>query len=174
MAEPEKPKSGRLTRIAAKASCAIFLVAVACITSAILCAPLSMLGFAGACLLVVGFLVGIIGLGGTFNARLRDIITAFTGTALNALLLCGMLSNALVRPGCAAGTSCIANLKQIEGAKATWALENHKTDSDLPGDNDLFGGNAYIRHKLACPDGGIYRIGPVGQKVLCSIPGHTL
>ena len=30
--------------------------------------------------------------------------------------------------------ACIANLKQVQGAKATWALENKKVDADVPGD----------------------------------------
>src|SRR5205814_2241623 len=35
--------------------------------------------------------------------------------------------------------ACIANMKQIDGAKATWALENKKTGADVPADADLFG-----------------------------------
>ena len=35
--------------------------------------------------------------------------------------------------------ACIANMKQIEGAKSTWALENKKTGADVPADADLFG-----------------------------------
>ena len=42
--------------------------------------------------------------------------------------------------------ACIANLKQIQGAKATWALELKKVDTDTPADADLFGATAYIRH----------------------------
>ena len=35
--------------------------------------------------------------------------------------------------------ACIANLKQVEGAKATWALEMKKVNTDTLGDSDLFG-----------------------------------
>src|SRR6266545_3424888 len=42
------------------------------------------------------------------------------------------------------GNSCIANLKQIDGAKATWALENKKTNSDIPTTNELYGAMNYI------------------------------
>ena len=71
--------------------------------------------------------------------------------------------------------ACVANLKQLEGAKATWALEFHKTGSDTPTDSDIFGPDNYIRIKSACPQGGIYRLGAVNEKPTCSIDeeGHT-
>ena len=71
-------------------------------------------------------------------------------------------------------SACIANLKQMDGAKATWALEHEKTTNDIPTDSDLFGSTAYLRVKLTCPAGGIYKIRTVGEKPLCSVPGHTL
>ena len=33
--------------------------------------------------------------------------------------------------------ACINNLRQIDGAKAQWALENKKVDGDTPVDADL-------------------------------------
>src|SRR6266478_6618514 len=53
-------------------------------------------------------------------------------------------------------SACIANLKQIDGAKATWALEQKKTSSDTPGTTDLFGATLYIRSTPNCPAGGTY------------------
>ncbi len=50
--------------------------------------------------------------------------------------------------------ACIANLKQIEGAKANWALENKKTSSSTPGATDLYGASAYISRTPECPGGG--------------------
>jgi len=70
--------------------------------------------------------------------------------------------------------ACIANLKQIEGAKATWALENKKVNSDVPVDTDLFGTDKYIREKPACPGGGTYTLLAVDLKPTCTIGGHTL
>ena len=70
--------------------------------------------------------------------------------------------------------ACVANLKQIEGAKATWALENKKLPTDVPQDSDLFGTNRYLREKLNCSEGGTYSLGAVNEKPTCSIPGHTL
>ena len=73
--------------------------------------------------------------------------------------------------------ACIANLKQIDGAKATWALEAKKVNSDLPTATDLYGSTAYIRDEPTCPGGGNYTIGQVDAQPLCSLGGsngHTL
>ena len=73
-------------------------------------------------------------------------------------------------------SACMANLKQIQGAKAEWAIETHKTPTDTPADSDLFGPTVYIREKPSCPAGGTYFVGAVGEKVRCSLggPGHSL
>ena len=72
--------------------------------------------------------------------------------------------------------ACIANLKQIDGAKATWALEQKKTTTDTPTDADLFGATLYIREKPACPANGAYTLGTVDAKPVCSLAaeGHSL
>src|SRR2546423_15025418 len=57
--------------------------------------------------------------------------------------------------------ACIANMKQIEGAKSTWALENKKTGGDVPPDADLFGADKDIATKPPCPAVGNYLIAPV-------------
>jgi prepilin-type N-terminal cleavage/methylation domain-containing protein len=65
--------------------------------------------------------------------------------------------------------ACIANLKQISGAKATWALENKKVDTDTPVNADLFGATQYIRATPACPGGGTYTLGNVATEPICSL-----
>ena len=70
--------------------------------------------------------------------------------------------------------ACITNLKTIEGAKGIWALEMKKTDSDVPGDNDLFGADKNIASKPSCPAGGTYNLAAVSEKPTCSIADHTL
>ena len=72
--------------------------------------------------------------------------------------------------------ACIANLKQIDGAKNTWALENKKVNSDVPnGVGDLYGPTLYIRDEPTCPAGFGYTIGAVSVKPTCASPsGHTL
>ena len=73
--------------------------------------------------------------------------------------------------------ACIANLKQIDGAKATWALENKKIDTDVPVDADLFGTTAYIRVKPGCP-GTVtpYTLNSVATPPSCALSasGHLL
>jgi len=70
--------------------------------------------------------------------------------------------------------ACINNLRQIEGAKQQWALENKKTAEAVPTVEDLApylkGNNA----QLACPAGGVYTLNAVGVEPTCSIPGHSL
>jgi prepilin-type N-terminal cleavage/methylation domain-containing protein len=49
--------------------------------------------------------------------------------------------------------ACINNLRQIDGAKAQWALENKKTDGDTATSGDL---SPYLKGNLmpTCPAGG--------------------
>jgi prepilin-type N-terminal cleavage/methylation domain-containing protein len=73
--------------------------------------------------------------------------------------------------------ACIANLKQIDGAKASWALEQKKTTTDTPQDTDLFGSTSYIRDKPDCPGGGSYTLDTVANKPTCSLSstaGHSI
>jgi hypothetical protein len=70
--------------------------------------------------------------------------------------------------------SCLANLKQMNGAKATWAMEGKHTSSETPTDSDLFGDTLYIRCKPVCPQGGKYSLGSISENVRCGVPGHTL
>jgi prepilin-type N-terminal cleavage/methylation domain-containing protein len=73
--------------------------------------------------------------------------------------------------------ACIANLKQIEGAVATWALETKKKNGDAaPGATDLYGSDKYIKVQPTCPASGTYTIGTVGAdpQVYCTVAGHTL
>ncbi len=69
--------------------------------------------------------------------------------------------------------ACIANLRMIEDAKASWALEHKKLEMDVPGEQDLFGAGRYIGQKPNCPANGLYTINPVAVKSACTIPSHT-
>lgn len=75
-------------------------------------------------------------------------------------------------------SACRPNLKQIEGVKATWAMENKQPPTAIPTDADIFGPNAYIGMKPVCPLGGTYRLGAVNELPTCSqgatTPGHSL
>jgi prepilin-type N-terminal cleavage/methylation domain-containing protein len=70
--------------------------------------------------------------------------------------------------------ACIANLKQIDGAKQTWALEQKKVGTDTPVATDLYGTDKYIRDEPGCPAGGTYSINQVNTKTTCTITDHTL
>jgi len=72
--------------------------------------------------------------------------------------------------------ACIANLKQVDGAKATWAMELKKNNSDTPVDSDLFGSTQYIRTKPECPGGGTYALNDVQTRPTCTLSGsgHSL
>ena len=71
--------------------------------------------------------------------------------------------------------TCINNLRQIDGAKQQWALENKKSDTDTPSSNDI---KVYIKNEQypTCPSGGTYTIGAVNADPTCSksADGHVL
>jgi len=73
-------------------------------------------------------------------------------------------------------TACIANMKQIDGAKATWAMEMKKSSSATPAPTELYGPTLYIREVPGCPGGGTYAENAVNVKPTCTLSteGHTL
>ena len=68
---------------------------------------------------------------------------------------------------------CINNLRQIDGAKQQWALENHKDTNAIPTIADVA---PYLKNNkfLVCPQGGKYTLGRVDEDPTCSIPGDVL
>jgi hypothetical protein len=73
--------------------------------------------------------------------------------------------------------ACLNNLRQIDGAKQQWALENGKHASDVPTEADL---KVYLGRGTAgvtfpvCPQGGRYTINPVDKNPTCSVHGDIL
>ena len=69
--------------------------------------------------------------------------------------------------------ACINNLRQIEGAKQQWALENKKTENDMPTAQQIA---VYLKDNAipTCPAGGKYVINKVADPPTCTIPGHEL
>ena len=47
--------------------------------------------------------------------------------------------------------ACINNMRQIQGAKATWALEMKQPGTATPADSDIYGTDKYIKVKPTCP-----------------------
>lgn len=97
--------------------------------------------------------------------------------AIIALLAAIAVPNFIKARASSQQTTCIANLKQIDGAKANWAIEKRKNNTDSPSDRSLFGATRYIRLKPACPANGVYTIDVVANPPSCSLgdtEGHTL
>jgi hypothetical protein len=98
--------------------------------------------------------------------------------ALSAAIPAGIVS-AIAIPNFVKGrevaqkNACINNLRQIDGAKQQWALENKKVEADTLTRADL---EPYFRSKQfpACPAGGTYTINRVAAPPECSHAGHKL
>lgn len=68
--------------------------------------------------------------------------------------------------------ACINNLRQIDGAKEQWALENKKKSGDEIVEADV---NGYIKGGApTCPAGGTYTYGIVDAKPTCGVTDHVL
>ena len=59
--------------------------------------------------------------------------------------------------------ACINNLRQIDGAKDQWAIENNKS-SGTPAQSDI---TTYLKKWPTCPAGGTYTIGALGADPTC-------
>jgi prepilin-type N-terminal cleavage/methylation domain-containing protein len=68
---------------------------------------------------------------------------------------------------------CIANLKQVEYAIITWALENKKKGTDAVDATELYGVGKYIQNVPTCPASGTYTLGTVADRPICSVADHT-
>ena len=69
--------------------------------------------------------------------------------------------------------ACINNLRQIDGAKEQWALENRKSETS-PIDQAQVDG--YIKGNATpiCPANGLYEYNNIGESPTCSVAGHAL
>jgi len=72
-----------------------------------------------------------------------------------------------------ARSKCINNLRQIDGAKQQWALENKQPAEAVPLAHQIA---PYLPGQTvpACPSGGVYTLGNLETTPTCSIPGHAL
>ena len=102
------------------------------------------------------------------------IVIAVLGSAAFAIP-CFVRSRCSLTPT----SSCIANLRQIQGAIKQYALEAKLKPTDRVSITDISGGsNQFIRplinFGLTCPAGGTYSVTTVGEPPRCSVPGHTI
>jgi prepilin-type N-terminal cleavage/methylation domain-containing protein len=77
--------------------------------------------------------------------------------------------------------SCISNLRIIDSAKSSWALENHKQSTDTPADSDIqpYMGRGSSGELPTCPNDSAqtfdtsYSANNVGTKPVCNIVPTT-
>jgi prepilin-type N-terminal cleavage/methylation domain-containing protein len=77
--------------------------------------------------------------------------------------------------------ACISNLRIIDGAKSQWALEQHKQNTDTPGDTDIqpYVGRGSGGELPTCPNDSSqtfdtsYSPNSVGTKPVCLIVPST-
>ena len=68
--------------------------------------------------------------------------------------------------------ACINNLRQIDGAKEQYLLENQ--NAALPDLAGLSGPAGYIKKLPVCPAAGTYDIGAAGVDPACGVANHVL
>ena len=113
---------------------------------------------------------------GNGNQHPAKLLLASTVVAPMGMLAAIAIPNFVKARQTAQQNGCINNLRQIDAAKQQWALENNKKSTDVPSQSDIqpYVGRGPNGTWPACPSGGQYTIGPVGERPTCTIPGHTL
>src|SRR5271168_3840168 len=96
---------------------------------------------------------------------LKRTTIAVVAATLGAFALVSSVHRFVRARSTSSQNACANNLRQIEGGKEVWALENGKTKNDHPSWNDVL---PYIRPGPAggpprCPKGGTYILGRVGD-----------
>jgi hypothetical protein len=102
---------------------------------------------------------------------------AITGICLAGVfvfLLVIAIPNFIKARSTPASNPCLNNLRQLDGAKDQWAVENKKSPTDIPAWEDIVGTDLYLKTKPVCPKNGTYKLNAVSQKPTCTVPGHVL
>jgi hypothetical protein len=132
---------------------------------------------------VLGLILGIIALVkiNRSQGQLGGKGLAIAGTCVSGvfvlllpLMLAIAIPNFVKARTTAQRNACINNLRQLDGAKEQWALENKKTVTDTPTYADLIGTDKYIKMLPTCPADGTYTLGNMTTRPSCSVPGHEL
>ena len=87
--------------------------------------------------------------------------------AIIGLLVAIAIPNFLRAREEARANSCVANLKQIEGAKERWAMSTGAAQAAVPGTTDL--APDFLKINPECPSSGVYVLGAVNAVPTCDI-----
>jgi hypothetical protein len=100
-------------------------------------------------------------------------IAGVLGIAVIGMLAAIAIPNFVKARNTAQINACINNLRQLDGAKQQWALENKKEMTDTPTQSEVA---AYLKDGQLpiCPAGGTYTINAVGKDPACSVSNHRL
>ena len=94
--------------------------------------------------------------------------------AIIGLLAAIAIPNFVKARGTAQKNACINNLRQIDGAKEQWALEN-KASAGTDTSSKTAEIETYIKGGAPkCPGGGSYTYGNVDSNPICNIALHSL
>ena len=99
------------------------------------------------------------------NKKAFTLVEIMIVVAIIGLLAAIAIPNFVQARRRAQTNSCIANLKQIQGAISLWALDNGETDSDAVTMANLV--TTYIKSTPTCPLGGNYVLTTVGANPTC-------
>ena len=99
------------------------------------------------------------------NKKAFTLVEIMIVVAIIGLLAAIAIPNFVQARKRAQTNSCIANLKQIQGAISLWALDNGKSDSDTVTMANLV--STYIKATPTCPLTGSYVLTTVGANPTC-------
>lgn len=69
-------------------------------------------------------------------------------------------------------TGCQFTLRELQGAKERWAMDNNRPADATPVMSDLVVPGVYLKSTPQCPAGGTYHIGRLNEPPQCSLGGE--